>query len=70
MSAEEMGEGALPAALQDVIFLGDHLRLLLAVGRGGVLVAKRPPGSRVPRIGGPASVAWDPYAAFAFRALR
>ncbi|MCB4823556.1 ABC transporter ATP-binding protein [Roseicella aerolata] len=70
MSAEEMGEGALPATLQDVIFLGDHLRLLLAVGRGGALVARRPPGSRVPRIGGPASVAWDPYAAFAFRALR
>lgn len=69
MSAEEMGEGALPAALQDVIFLGDHLRLLLEVGRGGALVAKRPPGSRVPRIGGPASVAWDPYAAFAYRAL-
>jgi putative spermidine/putrescine transport system ATP-binding protein len=69
MRAEEMGEGALPAALQDVIFLGDHLRLLLEVGRGGALVAKRPPGSRVPRIGGPASVAWDPYAAFAYRAL-
>jgi putative spermidine/putrescine transport system ATP-binding protein len=70
LSADEMGEGALPAALQDVIFLGDHLRLLLEVGRGGMLVAKRPPGSRVPRPGGPASVAWDPYAAFAFRALR
>jgi ABC-type Fe3+/spermidine/putrescine transport system ATPase subunit len=70
LSAEEMGEGALPASLQDLVFLGDHLRLLLEVGRGGILVAKRPPGSRVPRSGGPASVAWDPYAAFAFRALR
>lgn len=70
MRAEEMGEGALEAALRDVVFLGDHLRLLLEVGRGGMLVAKRPPGSRVPRVGGPASVAWDPYAAFAFRALR
>lgn len=70
MRAEEMGEGALPAALRDAIFLGDHVRLLLELGRGGTLVAKRPAGSRVPRVGGPASVAWDPYAAFAFRVLR
>ena len=56
--------------VRDVVFQGDHLRLLLELGRGGVLVAKRPAGSRVPRLGGPASVAWDPYAAFAFRALR
>ena len=70
MTAEEMGEGALAAALRDAIFLGDHVRLLLELGRGGVLVAKRPAGSRVPRVGGPASVAWDPYAAFAFRTLR
>jgi len=70
MHAEEMGEGALPAALRDVVFLGDHLRLDLELGRGGALVAKRPPGSRVPRPGGPAAVAWDPYAAFTFRAFR
>ncbi|MFC7692022.1 ABC transporter ATP-binding protein [Paeniroseomonas aquatica] len=62
--------GALPAALRDLIFLGDHVRLLLELGEGGMLVAKRPVGSRVPVPGGPASVAWDPYAAFAFRALR
>ncbi|WP_165982625.1 ABC transporter ATP-binding protein [Dankookia rubra] len=70
MTAEEMGEGALEAALRDAIFLGDHVRLLIELGRGGTLVARRPAGSRVPRVGGPASVAWDPYAAFAFRALR
>lgn len=70
LAAEEMGEGALPAALRDLVFLGDHLRLQLEVGRGGLLVAKRPPGSRVPRPGGPAAVAWDPDAAIAFRALR
>ena len=70
LPAEEMGEGALPAALRDLIFLGDHVRLLLELGEGGMLVAKRPVGSRVPVPGGPASVAWDPYAAFAFRALR
>jgi putative spermidine/putrescine transport system ATP-binding protein len=70
MAADDMGEGALPAALRDVVFLGDHVRLLLEIGRGGMLVAKRPAGSRMPRPGGPAAVAWDPYAAFAFRALR
>lgn len=68
--AEEMGEGALPAALRDSVFLGDHVRLLLEVGEGGMLVAKRPPGTRMPVPGGPASVAWDPYVAFAYRALR
>lgn len=68
--AEEMGEGALPAALRDSVFLGDHVRLLLEVGEGGMLVAKRPPGTRMPIPGGPASVAWDPYVAFAYRALR
>jgi ABC-type Fe3+/spermidine/putrescine transport system ATPase subunit len=70
MSAEEMGEGAVSAALRDLVFLGDHVRLLLEIGDGGMLVARRPPGARIPRIGGPASVAWDGNAAFAYRALR
>jgi ABC-type Fe3+/spermidine/putrescine transport system ATPase subunit len=70
MSAEEMGEGALPAALRDQVFLGDHVRLLLEIGEGGMLVARRPPGTRMPRLGGPAAVAWDGNAAFAYRALR
>ncbi|MBL6455633.1 ABC transporter ATP-binding protein [Belnapia sp. T6] len=70
LPAEEMGEGALPAALRDTVFLGDHVRLLLELGEGGMLVSRRPPGSRNPVPGGPASVAWDPYAAFAYRALR
>lgn len=70
LSAEEMGEGALPAALRDSVFLGDHVRLLLELGEGGMLIASRPPGARLPIPGGPASVAWDPYAAFAYRALR
>ncbi|MDO9710152.1 ABC transporter ATP-binding protein [Paracraurococcus lichenis] len=70
MRAEEMGEGALPAALRDIIFRGDHWRLELELGRGGSLIAKRPAGSRVPRPGGPAAVAWDPYAGFAFRVFR
>ncbi|WP_043363268.1 ABC transporter ATP-binding protein [Belnapia sp. F-4-1] len=70
LPAEEMGEGALPAALRDSVFLGDHVRLLMELGEGGMLIARRPPGARLPVPGGPASVAWDPYAAFAYRALR
>lgn len=70
MSAEEMGEGAVPAVLRDLIFLGDHVRLLLEIGRGGAVVARRAPGGRLPRVGGPAAVAWDGNAAFAYRALR
>lgn len=70
LPAEEMGEGALPAALRDTVFLGDHVRLLMELGEGGMLIARRPPGTRLPVPGGPASVAWDPYAAFAFRVLR
>ncbi|MCO6414734.1 TOBE domain-containing protein [Siccirubricoccus sp. KC 17139] len=67
MSAEELGEGAVPAALREVVFLGPEIRLVLEIGTGGVLVARRPPGGRLPRPGGPAAVAWDGYAAFAYR---
>lgn len=70
MSAEEMGEGALPAAVRDAVFLGDHVRLVLELGRGGVLVARRPPAGRLPSPGGVASVAWDAGVALAFRAFR
>ncbi|MFC7542329.1 TOBE domain-containing protein [Siccirubricoccus deserti] len=56
--------------MRDQVFLGDHVRLLLEIGEGGMLVARRPPGTRMPRIGGPAAVAWDGNAAFAYRALR
>lgn len=69
LSAEEMGEGALPAAVRDVVFLGDHVRVALELGRGGWLVARRPPAGRLPRPGGPAAVAWDAGAAIAFRAF-
>jgi len=66
----EMGEGALPARLRDVLFLGDRVRLTLEIGDGSTLIVIRPPGTRLPRPGGPASVAWDPMAATAFRPLR
>jgi len=63
----EMGEGALPARLHDALFLGDRVRLALEIGDGGRVIAIRAPGSRLPRPGGTASVAWDSMAATAFR---
>ena len=63
LSAEEMGEDAVPARLLEQRFAGDHLRLRLAIGEGGVLVAHRPPGLALPALGGEASIAWDLSAA-------
>ena len=73
VAAEEMGEGALPATVIEVIFHGDHIRLRLEVGLPGAPAApvtvKRPAG--VPMVGlqpgQPAAIAWQPYHARAFR---
>jgi putative spermidine/putrescine transport system ATP-binding protein len=68
VAAAELGEGALEARLEEAIFQGDHVRLRLAFGRGGEVVAKRPAGGgALPRPGGPAAIAWDAAAAQAFR---
>jgi putative spermidine/putrescine transport system ATP-binding protein len=68
VTASELGEGALPAAVTEAIFLGDHVRLRLALGDGGEVLAKRPAGlGSLPAPGGPAAVAWPEGAAFAFR---
>jgi putative spermidine/putrescine transport system ATP-binding protein len=68
VTAAELGEGALPAVLTEAIFLGDHVRLRLALGDGGEILAKRPAGiGALPEPGGPAAVAWPEGAAFAFR---
>ncbi|MBP0443210.1 ABC transporter ATP-binding protein [Roseomonas sp. SSH11] len=63
LSPEEMGEDAVPARLVEARFAGDHLRLRLALGEGGELVAHRPPGLLLPPIGTEASIAWDLHAA-------
>jgi hypothetical protein len=63
LPAEEMGEEAVPARLLEARFAGDHLRLRLAIGRGGELVAHRPPGLPLPPLGAEASIAWDMSAA-------
>ena len=70
LAPAEIGEGAIAARLRDLLFLGDRIRLEFDIGEGGTLVATRPPGTRLPRPGAPASVAWDPMAGIAFRALR
>jgi putative spermidine/putrescine transport system ATP-binding protein len=68
VAAADMGEGALPAVLQEAIFLGDHVRLRLSMGDGGEMLAKRPAGvGTLPEPGGPAAIAWPEGAAFAFR---
>ncbi|MBR0672487.1 ABC transporter ATP-binding protein [Neoroseomonas soli] len=68
VTASDLGEGALPAILQEAIFLGDHVRLRLSVGDGGEILAKRPAGvGTLPEPGGPAAIAWPGGAAFAFR---
>jgi putative spermidine/putrescine transport system ATP-binding protein len=68
VTAAELGEGALPARLEEAIFLGDHVRLRLALGDGGEILVKRPAGAgRLPAPGGPAAVAWPEGAALAFR---
>ncbi|WP_198373733.1 ABC transporter ATP-binding protein [Roseomonas rosulenta] len=68
VTASDLGEGALPAVVTEAIFLGDHVRLRLAMGDGGEMLAKRPAGmGALPAPGGPAAIAWPEGAAFAFR---
>ncbi|MDB5369710.1 MAG: Fe3+/spermidine/putrescine transporter ATP-binding protein [Roseomonas sp.] len=67
VSAEELGEGAMPATLREAIFQGDHVRLKLTLGQGGEVLAKRPVGGgALPSPGSVASVAWEPGHALAF----
>ena len=71
VSAEEMGEGALPAVLRDVVHHGDHMRLHLDAGAPGAavpLVVKRPAGAPLGglRRGEMAAIAWQAHHARAF----
>jgi putative spermidine/putrescine transport system ATP-binding protein len=63
LSPEEMGGDAVSARLIEMRFAGDHLRLRLAIGEGGELVAHRSPGLILPEPGAQASIAWDLAAA-------
>ncbi|MCR0982965.1 ABC transporter ATP-binding protein [Roseomonas pecuniae] len=60
---EAMGEDAVAARLVESRFAGGQVRLRLAVGEGGELVAHRPPGLPLPEPGEVASIAWNLSAA-------
>jgi putative spermidine/putrescine transport system ATP-binding protein len=73
VSAADMGDGALPATVSEVIFQGDHVRLRLEVGLPGAPVStitvKRPAGAPMSGLqpGQPAAIAWQPHYARVFR---
>ncbi len=67
--ASEMGEAAIGAHLIEAQFLGESYRLRMLIGTGAELVVRRPAlaGLRGLAPGQPASVAWQPHQASAFR---
>jgi len=69
VEADGLGGDALPAKLLEAIYLGDHVRLRLALGDGGEIMAKRPAvaGTSGLSVGSAAAVAWQPQHARAFR---
>lgn len=73
VSAEEMGDGALPAIVEDVLAQGGQMRFSLRVGAPGAanttLVVQRPAGAPMAGFepGRKAAVAWQAYHARAFR---
>ncbi|MBP0491366.1 ABC transporter ATP-binding protein [Pararoseomonas indoligenes] len=58
-----MGEDAVAARLIEARFAGGEVRLRLAIGEGGELVAHRPTGLPLPQPGEEASIAWNLSAA-------
>ena len=72
ISATDMGEGAISAVLQEIVFQGDQLRLRLQLGAGTAdavdITIKRPAGAPLGGLhpGRSAAVAWQPHHALAF----
>ena len=68
-STAGLGEGALPATLADLAYLGDHVRLRLVLPGGSELLVNRPIALGMAGLvpGAAVAVAWDPYHATAFR---
>lgn len=68
ISAQEMGDNALAAVVLEIVYLGDHLRLRLALGQETELIVKRPAvaGLAGLAVGQPAAVAWQGAHARAF----
>jgi putative spermidine/putrescine transport system ATP-binding protein len=66
-AAEDLGAFALPATVAEVIYLGDHVRVRLALEGGLELVAKRPAAAAAGLApGASVAVAWQPGDAIAF----
>ena len=62
--------GVLPATLQEVIYLGDHLRLRFRLDDGGEVLVRRPPAAMASGLqqNRPALLAWQPHHARVFAA--
>ncbi len=66
--AADLSEDAIPARVVETIYLGDHVRVRLALEGGAEVMAKRPIAAADPRLvaGAEAAVAWQPEHAIAF----
>jgi putative spermidine/putrescine transport system ATP-binding protein len=66
--AADLSEDAIPARVQEMLYLGDHVRVRLALADGAEVMAKRPIAAADPRLvpGTEAAVAWQPEHAIAF----
>ncbi|GIX10243.1 ABC transporter ATP-binding protein [Elioraea sp.] len=66
--AADLSEDAIPARVLETIYLGDHVRVRLALEGGAEVMAKRPIAAADPRLvpGAEAAVAWQPEHAIAF----
>jgi putative spermidine/putrescine transport system ATP-binding protein len=67
-AAADLSEDAIPALVRETIYLGDHVRVRLALEGGAEVMAKRPIAAADPRLvpGAEAAVAWQPEHAIAF----
>ena len=67
-AAADLSEDAIPARVVETIYLGDHVRVRLALEGGAEVMAKRPIAAADPRLvaGSEAAVAWQPEHAIAF----
>ncbi|MCQ8279946.1 ABC transporter ATP-binding protein [Acetobacteraceae bacterium KSS8] len=67
-SEMEAAEDALPGTLQDVLHLGDHLRLRFRLADGMELLVRRPPAAILAELrpGRVAMLAWQPHQARVF----
>ena len=69
ISPEGLKEGAIPGSLTDMAYLGDHIRLQVALPGGAQLTVNRPitlgTAGLVPGVA--VAITWDPQHATAFK---